>query len=420
MRLLLVAWGSRGDVVPLVNLGRGLAAAGHRVTVAAASDLTHLADDAGLASRSFPIALGGKGDDPVVARWLAGANSQREEMRLMRAAMDHFAPILAEGLAAAVDDADAVVSGVISTAGLAAWARRAGRPLVAATMFPQLPTASADATLYPVRPGWSTANRMAGRLQLAFTHYLFGRPAAAVQRRLRLAPTGRRGYLDAIRSTPTLIGVSPVLLPPPPDWPAHVRVTGAWRTEVPTGFEPDGRLVEFLTAGPPPVYLGFGSMPSLDTARLRALVLEAVARAGVRAVIGGVLHQGDEAVSAVTDTAVSIAPTPFGWLLPRTSGVVAHGGAGTTDAALAAGVPLAVVPHMGDQFYWGRRVHDLGVGPAPLPRRDLSADALAGRLEALADPGLRDRAWVLGQRLRAENGVSCAAEIVDELIRTPA
>ncbi|MGC4153928.1 MAG: hypothetical protein QM628_12755, partial [Propionicimonas sp.] len=87
-----------------------------------------------------------------------------------------------------------------------------------------------------------------------------------------------------------------------------------------------------------------------------------------------------------------------------------------TDAALAAGVPIAVVPHISDQYYWGRRVHELGAGPAPLPRRDLTVDRLAGRLVALREPALRARASLLGQQLSREDGVARAVETISGVL----
>lgn len=415
MRLLLVGWGSRGDVVPLLALGRGLTAAGHQVSVATARDLAPLVVASGLESRSFDISLE-RDQDQVVKDWLAGSTAGGRELRLMRAAFEHFGPILGRGLAELVTEADAVISGVISTAGLAPWARRAGRPLIAATLLPQLPTALGDANLYPVRPGSSPLNRLAGQAQLALGHSLFGPPTRAIQRALGLQPEGLRGYLAALHQVPTAIGVSPLLLPPPPDWPGHVQVTGAWREAVPADYRPPAQLADFLEGPDDVVYLGFGSMPNLDPEQLRSLVIAAVARVGLRAVLGGVLHSGSEPVTPLTDSVVSIAATPFGWLFPRLRAVVAHGGAGTTDAALLAGRPLAVVPHIGDQYYWGRRVHALGAGPEPLPRRDLTVAALTGRLEALLQPGPRAAAAELGGRMAAEDGVAQAVEFINERI----
>lgn len=415
MRLLLVGWGSRGDVVPLLAVGRGLTEAGHQVSVATARDLAPLVTEAGLESRIFDISLE-RDQDPVVKDWLAGSSAGRRELQLMRAAFAHFGPILGRGLADHVADADAVISGIISTAGLAPWARRAGRPLIAATLLPQLPTALADATLYPMRAGSSWLNRLAGRAQLAVGHTLFGPPTRAIQRKLGLRPEGLRGYLAALNQVPTVIGVSPLLLPPPPDWPAHVRVTGAWRQPLAPDYRPPAPLADFLAGPDDVVYIGFGSMPNLDPGQLRSLVIAAVEQVGLRAVLAGVLHEGGAPVTPLTNSVVSIATTPFGWLFPRLRAVVAHGGVGTTDAALLAGRPLAVIPHIGDQYFWGRRVHALGAGPVPLPRQDLSVAALAGRLDALLQPGRQAAAAELGHRMAAEDGVAHAVRFIHERI----
>jgi sterol 3beta-glucosyltransferase len=100
---------------------------------------------------------------------------------------------------------------------------------------------------------------------------------------------------------------------------------------------------------------------------------------------------------------------PFDWLYPRVKAVVHHGGAGTTAASLRAGVPTIIVPFFLDQFYWGRRVFELGVGPRPIPRKRLEAEALAAALRvATADVGMHERAAALGNRIRAEDGVARA------------
>ena len=96
---------------------------------------------------------------------------------------------------------------------------------------------------------------------------------------------------------------------------------------------------------------------------------------------------------------------PFAWLFPRVAAVVHHGGAGTTSAGLRAGVPSVVVPFFGDQPYWGQRVADLGVGPAPIPRKKLTAERLAQAIQtAVTDQAMRGRAAELGAKIRAEDG----------------
>ena len=109
---------------------------------------------------------------------------------------------------------------------------------------------------------------------------------------------------------------------------------------------------------------------------------------------------------------------PFSWLFPRVAAVVHHGGAGTTSAGLRAGVPSVVVPFFGDQPFWGQRVADLGVGPAPIPRKKLTAERLAQAIQiAVTDEAMRGRAAELGAKIRAEDGIAAAVAVVEQMAR---
>lgn len=417
MHILMVAWGSRGDVAPYVALGRGLAAAGHRVSVGAADGFRGLVEGAGLEYRPFAISLDAGTADPVVRRWLAGSDHLGAELANMRAAAHRFAPVLARGLAGMVGDADALVSGLLSVAALAPWAARHDRPLVAALLQPMLPTRAGWALTHPALPGRvHPANLAAGWWQVSGMHSILRDPIRQVHRALGVRPEGLAGYLRALR-LPTVVGVSPLVVPRPADWPATADLTGYWVDPPPPGYEPPPELADVLGAGDPPVYLGFGSMPSLDVARLRGLVVDAVRRSGRRAVLGGVLHPGPGPVVRHAEGVVSVGEVPHEWLFPRTSGVVCHGGAGTVGAGLRAGVPVAVISHMGDQHYWGRRVHELAVGPAPLHRSQLTAARLDGLLRGLAEPSRVRAAARLGELLRGEDGVARGVGLVEEAVR---
>jgi UDP:flavonoid glycosyltransferase YjiC (YdhE family) len=211
-----------------------------------------------------------------------------------------------------------------------------------------------------------------------------------------------------------LYGYSPHVIPPPPDWGADTHVTGYWFLDPPSGWTPPPALHEFLAAGPPPVYVGFGSMSSRNPQATAKLVLDALGAAGQRAVLlagWSGLRPAD-----LPDSVLMVDSVPFAWLFPRMAAVVHHGGAGTTAAGLRAGVPSIVVPFFGDQPYWGRRVAELGVGPAPIPRKRLTVEVLAGAIDrAVTDPVLRRRAAELGVRIRVEDGVARAVGVVSTL-----
>jgi sterol 3beta-glucosyltransferase len=112
---------------------------------------------------------------------------------------------------------------------------------------------------------------------------------------------------------------------------------------------------------------------------------------------------------------------PFDWLFPRMAAVVHHGGAGTTAASLRAGKPTIIVPFFLDQFFWGKRVFELGAGPRPIRRKRLDADTLAAAIRtATSDPNMQLRAGELGARIRAEDGVRRAVATFERhLIRAP-
>lgn len=207
-----------------------------------------------------------------------------------------------------------------------------------------------------------------------------------------------------------IYGFSRHVVPRPSDWPSDCHVTGYWCLPD-DAWTPPQALADFLAAGSPPVCIGFGSMLGEDAERLTALVVEGARRAGLRAV----LLTGWGGLTAVeADDVVSVTEAPHCWLLPRTAAVVHHGGAGTTAAAVRAGVPSVVVPFAVDQPFWAARLHALGVAPAGLPVRHLTSDALAAALRRVtSDAALRSRARRLGELVSAEDGVGAAVTALE-------
>ncbi|WP_437344386.1 glycosyltransferase [Mesorhizobium marinum] len=214
----------------------------------------------------------------------------------------------------------------------------------------------------------------------------------------------------------TLYAYSPHVLARPRDWGPDVAVTGYWFLEKGDWTPPVG-LAEFLAAGEPPIYVGFGSMPGSDPERLTGLVLDGLRQAGKRGLLA---TAGGALTTDVSDDRVHvIREAPHDRLFPFVGATLHHGGAGTTGAALRAGKPTAICPFLGDQPFWARRVAALGVGPQPLDKRAMSADDIAAALLAMDDPGMRSRAADLGRAVRAEDGVSDAVRFIeDRLART--
>lgn len=409
MRILLLAWGSRGDVDPFLALGHGLRAAGHEVTVAAPTDFAARARAAGLGFAPFAASVAELTRTDLGRRWLGGtARTPVGELRLMREATVLAADAVADTLLRATPGQDLLVSSTLTFD--AGWAleRTFGIRHVIALFAPVLQSAHGDAYVYAPRAGRrSVVNKLVGDAVAAASFGVVAPVGAEVRRRLGLPrPTPTRLWRDVHR-TPVLLAASPTVVPPAPDWPMAVEVTGPWWSPSGEALAPD--LAAFLDAGPAPVYVGFGSMPAADPQGTSDLVAQAISQSGQRAVV----LRGHADLAVDLPGVLMIDGAPHDALLPRCAAVVHHGGAGTTTAALRAGVPQVVVPHMGDQPYWARRMHELGVGAAPQPRRRLTADGLANALVEALHPDRSDAAANLGAVVRAERGVERAVELVE-------
>jgi UDP:flavonoid glycosyltransferase YjiC (YdhE family) len=168
-----------------------------------------------------------------------------------------------------------------------------------------------------------------------------------------------------------------------------------------------------------PVCIGFGSMSQRDPAATTRLVLDAVKRSGQRAIL--VAGWGGLGANDLPDTIFQIDSIPHAWLYPRCAAVVHHGGAGTTAAGLRAGVPSLIVPFHGDQFFWAKRVQEMGVGPAPVPRTRLTAERLANAIQAaVGDKKIAEAAEALGARIRGEDGVTRAVLAIERIAKAQA
>jgi UDP:flavonoid glycosyltransferase YjiC (YdhE family) len=213
-----------------------------------------------------------------------------------------------------------------------------------------------------------------------------------------------------------LYAFSPAVLPVPGAGKGAC-VTGYWFLEEDADPAPPPGLQAFLDAGPPPVSVGFGTMIDTDPGGTVALVAEALRQAGQR----GVLIRGAHpTLTPLPPHLFAVDSISHAWLFPRCAAAVHYAPAGTTAAALRAGIPSVAVPQMPDQFQGARRLHELGVAPEPVARRQLTTEGLARAVRTAAtDDGMRRRAAAIGDRIRAEDGVSTAARAFARHVPVP-
>jgi UDP:flavonoid glycosyltransferase YjiC (YdhE family) len=416
MHIVIFSLGSRGDVQPYLALALGLQQAGHRVTLVAPHSFAERIQSYGVGAHPARFDVQELMRRPEVRATLQGRNPVRQ-FRFMRDVMQNGAQQAMDDFWQAAQTADLVVQTGTGNGGVEAATQR-GIPLVIASVLPFPPTRAFPSFFLPLRASLGGGyNRLTHTLMHRVLWAGLGGPATNRWRASRLGLPPWRSYTAMFAAarrlgTPWLFGYSPSVLPKPPDWEDYHHVTGYWRLDPPPGWQPPADFVRFLESGPPPVYVGFGSLSEADPERSTRLVLRALELSGQRGVL--LTGWGGLARLAESPNLFYVDDVPHAWLFPRLGAVVHHGGAGTTGAGLRAGVPSIVTPFAGDQLAWADRVARLGVGPRAGPLKSLTAEKLAQAIQtAVTDQALRARAAALGEKIRAEDGVARAVEIIE-------
>ncbi len=419
MKILILTVGTRGDVQPYLALGKGLKADGHAVTICTCVSFESFVEEHGLnyAHMNDDLIEFIHSDDGKMAMERSGnlwemlltarrllpkmGGLQRRQIDDMWSSVQRVAPdlILFHPKALAASD----------------FAERLGVPCILAFYLPMLVSTGEF-------PAMGFANLGIGkwwnRLTYSFLSKATTWATAKCVNRWRLAnglPKRRGRFLEVDGNPiPALHAYSPAVIPQPADWPKIAKVTGYWFLDHVDEWEPSSELQEFLSAGEPPIYIGFGSIFGRDPDRLTGMVLDAIERTKLRAILcsgwGGLKTSSRSLPSNV----LGIDKAPHDWLFPKTAAVVHHGGCGTTSAGLRAGRPTLICPFFGDQPFWGAKLKELGVGPAPIPQRKITVENLADALVQVAtNKNYREAANTLGEQIRSENGVEQAVKWIN-------
>jgi UDP:flavonoid glycosyltransferase YjiC (YdhE family) len=203
---------------------------------------------------------------------------------------------------------------------------------------------------------------------------------------------------------------SPALIPKPKDWGQNISISGFFFLNLASNYTPAPDLKEFLEAGPPPVYIGFGSIVLDDPNAMTQLIFDAVRLTGQRVLLSkGWGGMGAEELG-IPDGVFMLGNCPHDWLFQRVSCVVHHGGAGTTAAGITAGKPTVVVPFFGDQPFWGAMVARAGAGPDPIPHKELTGEKLAEAINFCLKPESQEKAKELASKIAKEKGSDVGAQ----------
>lgn len=409
MKFSIVTYGTEGDTRPLAALSRALMDVGH--------DTLMLADTGTFESihaLNVPVQALSGDIRKTLAAGVAGTNMMPRKSdfkgtaRLLAdIANENTEAWMAELLASARGSDAIIFSGMAGFVALSV-AERLNIPAIGAALIPMTPTCEFPSPFLSPNlvPGW--LNRVSHNL----VNGMFWRAFKVKLNKARAAVCGLPARNKLWNDFPLLYGISPNLLPQPADWPEHVRMCGQWLHSA-ESWTPPLELEDFLLAGSPPLYFGFGSMSGYDRAQMLDILVRSLR--GRRALFypgwNGMKH------SELPSNILAIGNVPHDWLFPQTAAVIHHGGVGTTHSATRAGKPSIVVPFIGDQFFWADRLAKLGVAPEPVTAAKMNVAGLTRAIEFIERDEVRVRAAKLGEAISMENGLAMAVRIIHDLCR---
>lgn len=403
LRITCLTIGSRGDVQPYIALCKGLLAEGHRPRIASHAEFGPWVEKHGI---EF-VSIGG---DPAELMRICVENGMftysflREATAKFRTWIDE----LLQSAWEACQGSDILIESPSAMAGIHI-AEALGIPYFRAFTMPWTRTRA-----YP--HAFAVPEHKIGGAYNYFSYVMFDavfwKGISSQVNRWRKRELGLRSTnLDKMQpnKVPFLYNFSPSVVPPPLDYSDWVRVTGYWFLNETTGWVPPDDLQAFIKQARDDkkklVYIGFGSIVVSDPAALTKTVVESVLKADVRCILSkGWSDRLGDPTSTKTEVVLppeifQIKAAPHDWLFFQVDAAVHHGGAGTTGASLRAGIPTVIKPFFGDQFFFGGRVEDLGVG---ILLRKINVSVLGRALwEAVHSERMIVKAKLLGEKIRS-------------------
>jgi sterol 3beta-glucosyltransferase len=416
--ITLLTSGTRGDVLPYIALGEGLREAGFTVRIAAPIGFANIIQTSKLTFAPFegnPSDLMiEQGNQTPLTLGSNFINSIRATKNFLRTARPLYRQML-HTAAEACRGSDLLIHGLPTIWG-AHIAEGLRIPAIRAVLQPLAPTREFPPALLPFRfslleignwfSHWAVTQSIWHSWRSEINH--------ARHADFGLAPAQWTDpSLQAFSRQPlTLNGFSEQIVPRPKDWNEKQVITGYWRNsgvrqlaaEIPE--QQAVRLQSFIDSSANAIAIGFGSPGTQGFTQTLSMLEEAFHLANAQAVLTIPSKWHGEIKSK---NIFPIEYTPHDWLYPRVKVAVHHGGAGTTSASLHAGIPTITMPLAIDQFFWGERIYEIGVGPKPIPQRKLNAENLAQAItQALTDESMRARAKTVSVALSQENGIQAA------------
>lgn len=413
MRVTFITIGSHGDVQPFIALGAGLVKRGHTVKIATFESFKEYILSYGF--EYAPVA----GNAKMVIKYLIGEDVKPGEyFKNLGTLLNPIKEQFLKDVFNACEGSDIILYTVLGSVAYHA-AEKLKIPCIRAFFCPLDPTGDFPTMTAPIIPLGKPYNKLT---------YFVGDRMWSNATRKHLNSWRREMGLEEISPfcfpyrklmgelIHTLYPISPSAVPKPSGWGEELHITGFWFLNQNLNWQPPEDLLQFMNNGQKPIYIGFGSMVGGSFSYALNTVLESLEKTGQRAVLAagwGGLSKVD-----LPDNVYKAEFIPHNWLFKRVAAVIHHGGAGTTGTGLIAGIPSIIIPFGGDQPFWGEQIYRLGVGPKPIPRKKLTAEKLTYAInETINNSNIINNAKRLGEKLKDEDGVSEAVDIIERIAK---
>ena len=409
--ITILCSGSRGDIQPYICLAVELQKLGKDVRIAAGNSFASFIKSYGV--KHYPLSLDYKtvGLDPKIME--SAQNSTNPlKMLLTFNKMKKYARFMVDEMYEACRSSELIVWHPGCTIGYFA-ALEMGIPSVLAAPFPLHETkevASVIAYGKTKLPFKTTYKLLQGMLWMASKS---GVAAYYREKKGSLPPNFGCPFERVDSRHPAIVSCSNFVFKRPGDWNSNIHQYGFWFIGEETDYTPPAELADFLLNGKKPVYFGFGSVfNENDIDKFLEIIIASLAATGERGIVSGmgIPKNLPENIFAIDDI-------PHKWLFPRCGAVCHHGGAGTSAAGFASGVPNIIIPFSNDQFAWAHRAYDIGVGAKPIYKKQLSSESLTAAIRFALSDKIKTNAVILGRNMASENGAKNCALVIAEILR---
>jgi sterol 3beta-glucosyltransferase len=417
MKITILTYGSAGDVMPYISLALGLMERNHEVILAAPQNFELLILDHNIQYMPLYGNTQALIESDQGLKWMAAGDTKSFFKELSNLFYSIRKELQRDAMAAC-QNAEAIIVGTLMINYGTTLSEKLKIPFLIAIVNPVSVSTKAFPHFIVGYKSFPFGFLNALTYKLAFKTYSKQTRAQINEWRksIGLKPTKTNVFFQSRKlKVPVLHGYSPNLLPKPGDWDHHIAVTGVWKffSDEKAGGKNSEEFVEWMKAGSAPVYFGFGSMPVLDPARIQKMVSEICEETGLRAVINAGWSKFESGQNALSDKVYLIKHTNLEWLFPQCSIIVHHGGVGTTHLSLESGVPAIVCSIFADNPLWGERLERLQIGKH-IRFKELDKKKIIKAIKQLQNDKIRSVAVEIGNKVRAENGLKNALDLIEK------